>query len=133
MQSKNRPAKARVAFDANMLLAIPQHKIDVFLEAEKMFGKSAEFVVPKKVVFELKALAETGKKMERDVGVALREMESHSVVEKEVEAENADKALENLAKEGFFVATNDAGLRKRIKGFGGKVIYLRQLRFFESG
>ena len=49
----------------------------------------------------------------------------------QIEAGNADNALEKMAKQGFYVASNDAVLRKRIKGFGGKVIYLRQSRFLE--
>jgi rRNA-processing protein FCF1 len=124
---------AKVAFDANMLLAIPEHKVDVFSEAEKMFGKTAELVVPEKVVLELKSLSGQGRKMEKGVEMVFSEIKRHSVREIQASGENADKVLENLAKEGYFVATNDAALRKRIKGFAGKVIYLRQLRFFELG
>ena len=126
-------SKPRIAFDANMLLAIAQHKIDVFSEAEKMFGKEAEYVVPEKVFFELKSLAEKNSKMKKDVEIGLNELKRHDVKVVEVAANNADEALANMAQEGYFVATNDASLRKRIKGFGGKVIYLRQLRFFELG
>lgn len=127
MQSRNE----RVALDTNMLLAIRQLKVDVFSEVEKRFGKSVEFAVPEQVLAELKGLSLEGKEMGRAVGIALNEIERHCVEKKRVEAPDADAALAKMAKQGFVVASNDAALRKRIKGFGGKVMYLRQSRFLE--
>jgi len=69
--------------------------------------------------------------MKKDTRIALEEIRQHKVEKKQVEAENADNALVKMAKQGFYVASNDAVLRKRIKDFGGKVIYLRQSRFLE--
>ena len=69
--------------------------------------------------------------MKKDTRIALEEIRQHKVEKKQVEAGDADSALEEMAKQGFFVASNDAVLRKRIKDFGGKVIYLRQSRFLE--
>ena len=51
----------------------------------------------------------------------------------DVDASNADSAIAKMAMEGCFAASNDAILRKRINGFAGKVIYLRQRRFLEIG
>ncbi|MFA4855756.1 MAG: PIN domain-containing protein [archaeon] len=122
----------RVALDTNMLLAIRQLKVDVFSEVEKMFGKKVEFAVPEQVLAELKGLAlAEGKEMGKSVAIALAEIGGHCVEKKLVEAPDADAALAKMAKQGFVVASNDAGLRKRIKGFGGKVMYLRQSRFLE--
>lgn len=121
----------RVALDTNMLLAIRQLRVDVFSEVEKMFGKNVEFAVPEQVLAELKGLALEGKEMGKSVGMALDEIGRHCVEKKLIGAPDADAALAKMAKQGFIVASNDAGLRKRIKGFGGKVIYLRQSRFLE--
>jgi rRNA-processing protein FCF1 len=38
----------------------------------------------------------------------------------------ADDELVGLAREGATVATLDAGLRKRIKAFGGRLLYLKK-------
>lgn len=124
--------KARIVFDTNMLLAVGQLKVDVFSEAKKMLG-SAEFAVPEQVEGELQDLAGKGLSLKKAVGIALKEMEANNVEVERVEAENADQALEKMARQGCFVATNDSRLRKRIKGFGGKVIYLRQGHFLKTG
>ena len=124
-------SKPRIAFDTNMLLAIGQLKVDVFSMVEKKFGKKTELAIPKQVLQELERLKTENERMKKDTGIALEEIERHKIEKKQVEAGNADNALEEMAKQGFFVASNDAVLRKRIKGFGGKVIYLRQSRFLE--
>ena len=67
-----------------------------------------------------------------ETGIALEEIERHKAKVIEIDAENADNALEKMAKEGYIVASNDKVLRKRIKGFGGPVIYLRQSRFLKK-
>jgi len=124
-------SKPKIAFDTNMLLAIGQLKVDVFSEVEKKFGKEIMLAIPKQVLEELERFKTGNETMKKDTGIALEEIERHKVEKIQVEAGNADNALEKMAKEGFYVASNDAVLRKRIKGFGGKVIYLRQSRFLE--
>ena len=124
-------SKPKIAFDTNMLLAIGQLKVDVFFEVEKKFGKEIMLAIPKQVLEELEKFKTGNETMKRNTGIALEEIERHKVEKIQVEAGNADNALEEMAKQGFYVASNDAVLRKRIKGFGGKVIYLRQSRFLE--
>lgn len=122
--------KMMIAIDANMLLAIGQFKVDVFSEIEKMFGKNAAVVVPMQVFDEVLALGKGKEK--KAAGIALEEIKSRGVKIVSVNADGgADNALVEMAKEGCIVASNDAGLRKRIKGFAGKVIYLRQKRFLK--
>jgi len=116
-----------------MALAIVQLKVDVFSEARKMFGENAEFLIPRQVLAELQDLAGKGLSLKKSAGIALEEIKANKVKARRVKAGNADEALAELAKEGCFVATNDAALRKRIKGFGGKVIYLRQGQFLKTG
>ena len=124
-------SKPKIAFDTNMLLAIGQLKVDVFSGVEKKFGKEIMLAIPKQVLEELEKFKTGNETMKKDTGIALEEIERHKVEKIQVEAGNADNALEEMAKQGFYVASNDAVLRKRIKGFGGKVIYLRQSRFLE--
>jgi rRNA-processing protein FCF1 len=114
-----------------MLLAIRQLKVDVFSGARAIFGKNVEFAVSEQVLGELNRLAPEGREMGKDVAVALGEIRGHCVKTVPVDAPDADAALAIMAGQGFVVASNDAALRKRIKGFGGKVMYLRQSRFLE--
>ena len=123
-QLQNKP---KIGFDTNMLMAIGQHGIDIFLEVEKMFGKKAEYAIPEQAMQELQTIKE-----KKPARIALEEIKKHQVKTMQVNAPNADQALSKMATEGYTIATNDAALRKRIKGFGGKVIYLRQLRFLEQ-
>ncbi len=124
--------KPMVALDANMLLAIQQFKVDIFSEIEKMFGKNAVVVVPMQVLGEVLALSEGSKATKSPARIALQEMQSHKVKIVSVNAKGgADDALLEMAKQGYIVASNDAGLRKRIKGFPAQVIYLRQKRFLK--
>lgn len=129
-QLQNRP---RIVFDTNMLLAIQQLHIDVFSETKKMFGAKAELLIPKQVFEELRNMTGKGEGIKRAVLIALEEIERYGVKIVDVDASNADSAIAKMAMEGCFACSNDAVLRKRIKGFAGKVIYLRQRRFLEIG
>ena len=126
-------SRVRIAFDTNMLLAIGQLKVDVISEARKMFGEKAEFLIPGQVGKELRELGGKNRPLKKAAGIALEEIKGNKVKTEEVGAANADDALVEMAQKGYFVATNDAVLRKRIKGFGGKVIYLRQGHFLKTG
>jgi len=123
-------SKTRVAIDTNMLLSIGELGVDVFLQLEKMLGKSAEIAMPEQVVEELKKLE--CEKVQKENVIAMEETKRHKVKVVQMEARNADTALEKMAKQGYMIATNDKALRKRIKGFGGTVIYLRQGRFLKK-
>ena len=118
-----------IGFDANMLIAIQAHGVDVFSDARGIFGGKAKFVVPEQVVRELDKLEKKGKKLEKAVAIARASLRGNNVKVVRVEAENADSALAGLAKQGYCIATADRALGKKIKAFGGAVIYLRQRRF----
>lgn len=123
-------SKTKVALDTNMLLAIEQLGVDVFFQIEEKFGKDTETCMPKQVLEELEKF-EKGK-LGTETGIALEEIKTHKAKVVEIDAETADKALEKMAKDGYIIASNDKALRKRIKGFGGTVIYLRQSRFLKK-
>lgn len=122
----------RIALDSNMLLAIQALGADVFGEARKMFGSGVEFFVPTQVFMELGRLEKKGVKMKKAVAVAREAISKNGVKNTATDAESADSALLRLSVQGYCIATNDRALRKKIKGFGGTVIYLRQRKFLES-
>ena len=117
----------KVALDTNMVLAVEQFKVDIFEGIDTLVGK-AEFVVPIQVKREIEMLSE-----KKVAGLALGLLEEKKIGIESVEADNADKALEMMAQSGHIVATNDRELRKKIKSFGGKIIYLRKKKTLEMG
>ena len=116
----------RVAMDTNMLTAIGQLKVDVFDEIIGLIGRT-NFFVPAQVKQELENLA-AKKATKAPVFIARQLMKDYNVREIDTVAKSADDALASLAKIGFYVATNDSSLRKRI---GSNVIFIRQRKFIE--
>ena len=121
----------RIVFDTNMLLALPQFKVNVFEQVQEKFGGKAEFVVTKSVLTELERLGKE-EKQKRNVVIAREAMNNAGVQVVEGNTANADDDLLKLAEEGFYVASNDKILRKRIKSIGGRIIYLRQKKLIET-
>jgi rRNA-processing protein FCF1 len=114
-----------------MLLAIGQFKADVFAAVKQKLGEKTAFFVPKSVLAELAGIAEKGRKYERLAGIAMQAIERNNAEEVETTAKNADDSLIELAGQGFYIASNDSSLRKKIKSLGGKNIYLRKKKLVE--
>jgi rRNA-processing protein FCF1 len=114
-----------------MLLAIPQFRVDVFNGVREKLGGNALFFVPESVMGELRSIWKGSGRDKRIVELVLKVMEKEGVREMKTVAGNADEALIELSKKGFFVASNDRELRKKIKMLGGKNIYLRQKKLIE--
>lgn len=121
----------RVAFDTNMLLAVPQFGVDVFGCIKDLLGPSTLFFVPRAVLEELGVVAAKSRKRAREVALAMKVFEANRVGVVETGACNADEALLELSRKGYYVASNDRALRKRIKKLGGKNIYLRKRKLVE--
>ena len=121
----------KVALDSSMLLAMFESTVDVFESIRDVLGK-VEFVVPKQVILELNGMKERNQKM-KIIHLILELLEKKKVKEIEVEARDADSALLKLAKEGFYVATNDKALKVSIKKINGKLLFLRDERAVEIG
>ncbi len=121
-----------IALDTNMLIAIERKRVDVFSLARQLAGERVVFVVTEEVKRELQELQAKGKAMRRAVIVALRVLEKERTHVLETKAGSADASLVEAAKQGFWVATLDRALRKRIKEVGGSVIYLKQNRLLKE-
>ena len=111
-----------IALDTNVLLGIESLKINPFEEIRMELGNSARIVMPLEVKKELEKRGI--KKGPAKTAKAVIESEKPEIVE--TKAKNADDALLELAKNGFFVATNDRALRKKIKQGNGTVVFLRK-------
>ncbi|MCX6801630.1 MAG: hypothetical protein NT067_00805 [Candidatus Diapherotrites archaeon] len=119
----------RVVFDTSLLLSIPENKARVF-EGIKEKVADAEFFVTESVLRELDTLK--GRKGKRqDVEIVRKALKANNVKTLENGCANADDCLAEKASGGFIVATSDSELKKRIKGFGGRIIYLKKGKLIE--
>lgn len=129
---RRKTGQAGIAIDTNMLLAIPQFKVDVLEMAEELLGKQ-KVVMPEQVYAELSKFAEKKGKTGREAKIALNLAKKRGVKIVKVGAEDADSALLKLAERGFIIATNDKALRKSAKRMPARVLYLRKTKFVEIG
>jgi rRNA-processing protein FCF1 len=121
----------KVLLDTNFLLGIARLKIDVFGEIKNKFsenGVGTEFFVLSGVMDELKKLG-ANKTLEKEAKIAKKLLDRNGAKvlggKGDVDALLAEKSPE------YWVATNDSALRKKIKSFGGRTIYIRKRSFVE--
>ncbi|MDP6670783.1 MAG: hypothetical protein QGI60_03125 [archaeon] len=124
-------SNSRVLVDTNMLLAITQFKVDVFSLIKEKLGEKTEFFVTKGILEELTKIGKAGEKQRREIELLKELMEKNNVELTAVDVKNTDDGLLELSKKGFYVASNDKALRKRIKSLGGQNIYLRRKKLVE--
>jgi len=124
-------SNSRVVLDTNMLLAITQFKVDVFSLIREKLGRKTGFFVTKGILEELNKISEKGEKQRREIELVKELMEKNNVKLAAADAENTDDGLLGLSEKGFYVASNDKALRKRIKSLGRKNIYLRRKKLVE--
>jgi rRNA-processing protein FCF1 len=118
---------ATVYLDASFLMLSTKFHMDVMSETEKLLQGRVQFAVPAAVLTELKGLAQRSGASGRDARVALeliRRRMIHAVVSGEL---NADTALiEASSLPNVIIATADSALRRKIRGAGKPVIFLRE-------
>ena len=119
----------KIALDTSILLDAIEFKVDVFTEIKNKIG-AVEFIIPAQVMKELEEISERNEKMKRQIMLIKEIMEKNNATIVEVEAKNADSALEKLSQTAI-VATNDKELRKRIKNLNNKIIFLRKQKYID--
>ena len=124
-------SNSKVVVDTNMLLAITQFKVDVFSLIKEKLGGKTEFFATKGILEELNKISKEGEKQRREIELVKELMEKNKVELTAVDVKNTDDGLVELSKKGFYVASNDKALRKRIKSLGGQNIYLRRKKLVE--
>ena len=111
-----------VGLDTNALMMPVECDIRVFDELDRLFGPTAELVVPSAVIAELDSLADghseaaTAASVGKDLAGRCRVVETN--------VSYADDAIVELATDGEldYVVTNDAPLRDRLRSHGVHVV-----------
>lgn len=109
-------------------------KIDIVSEINKACEFNYEFLVLDKSIDELKKISKTGKGKEKraaKTGLALIRKKGFKVI-RTINYEkglDVDSILVEEAKKGAIIATQDAGLKKRLKKIKVPYITLRQKKY----
>lgn len=119
----------KVIVDSNFLMTPSQFRIDVFSELGRILNRQVQIIVLSPVYNELRNISLKGHpKTSKQADQALKIIEELAIVDiKPKPEETVDDLIIRVAKEwNCPVATNDRELRKKLKGMGVPVIYLRQ-------
>ncbi|MCX6648398.1 MAG: hypothetical protein NTV61_03300 [Candidatus Bathyarchaeota archaeon] len=122
----------RVLLDTNFLMLPVRFGVDIKSEIGRIVEASFILTTTPAVVDELKWLKTQVKPSEvKEIDFALNLAEPlEKVDDVSGSVEDVDDQLLRLAEgDGYVVATTDAGLRRRLRGRGLPVIFLRQSRY----
>lgn len=119
------PKQQRVFLDTNFVVAMGQPGTHLREQMMALFGADWKAGLTPAVQRELNERLQD-KKTSRStrIGLAIIGIRPHQLETKPNGL--ADEELAKLGKTGEFVATLDARLRKRIKAFGGPIVYLKK-------
>jgi len=125
----SRKATASVLIDTNFLFIPARFGVDIFEGIERLLEVPARLIVTTSVIEELRGLGLDEKpSRSREAAFALTLSGRCEVLDLPLTpGETVDDSLVRVAEEnGFYVATADAQLRRRCRGEGVPVIFLRQ-------
>ncbi len=123
-----------VILDSNFLFVPLRFGVDIFGEVERLLGPLVVCLVPAAALAELGRLrGESSPGLVREIDFALELAGRCRVLEGDrLEGESVDDLILRLAVGGgYLVATNDGGLRRRLRGVGVAVVFLRQRAYLE--
>jgi len=111
----------KILLDTNFLLAVGEFKIDIFSEFERICNFTYKLFTLDKVVDEIKAIIKKQKgKNKKNAEFALKLLKKIKIIN--TKEGFTDDLITSMSKD-YIVATQDAGLKKRLKG---KKIVIRQ-------
>jgi len=121
----------KIILDTNFLLIPAQHHVDIFAEIERLFPEKYELYVLQKSLQELEKVAAEGRQKEQlavKLTKALLKTQNIKIlaIDQEGSQASVDDLLVFMAKEGYIVATQDQGLKRRIKH---QLVTLRQKKY----
>jgi rRNA-processing protein FCF1 len=129
------PRKGKfVILDTNFLF-IPVHfGIDIFNELDVLLNNKVRCLIPKPVIDELIRLGvDAPPSLKKEIKLALEMSNKCEIIDTDLrKEENVDDMIVRLAvKYNYPVGTNDLELKKRLRGKGIPVVYLRQKAYLE--
>jgi len=111
----------KVILDTNFLIDCIRFRIDI---KDELSGN--ELYVLDAVMFEIDKLTETQTEEASLARMVSEFINKNEIMVLESKSKNTDKALVAFAREGYAIATQDKGLKDKVKRLGGRVFYIRQ-------
>jgi rRNA-processing protein FCF1 len=106
----------QILLDTNMLMSVGQFKVDIFSELERICDFSYSVAVVDKTVEELEKIKDEQKGRHHAAArLALQLLRRKKVNILKTSSGYADDALAEKSNEGYIVATQDLGLKRRLK------------------
>lgn len=120
----------RIILDTNFTMIPAQFKLDIFSEIERIFEFQYKIYVLDKTIYELKKIIKEQRgKHKRSASLALQLIKAKKVsIIKTTEDKLVDDILVKIAKKSDYIATQDLGLKRRLKG-KCNIISMRQKKF----
>ena len=119
----------KVILDTNFLLIPASFGVDVFSQIKEIEPKSELFVIDK-TIDELKKIAKEQRgKHKKNALIALQMVNKFKLkIIKTTTFKNVDEIIEEKAKKGYAIATQDMALKRKLK-HKTKLIFLRQKKY----
>ena len=118
----------KIILDTNFLLTMVRYKIHGLAGIKE--NVPAKFFVLSGTIDELVGLSKSNKKIKKEFILVEKMLEVNKVEGIKSQMSSVDDELVKKSDE-FIIATNDKELRKKIKAFGGKSIYVKKLAFVD--
>jgi len=122
----------KILLDTNFLIDLLRFRIGAE-ELLKILHEPYEIFTLSATVDELKKMAKKRGSASKFAKIALEMIKLEKINTIKVRERDADKAFLNTANKNTIIATNDRGLRKKLKSLGVKTIYLRARKHLEIG
>ena len=121
---------SKILCDTNFLLIPIRFGIDIFINTDDALNDLATFYVSSKVLEEILTLKKYAKpSLEKELQFALKIAERCKLIIDNSKVPVDESLIKLAKKERMIIGTTDSGLRKKARGEGIKVVFLRQKRY----
>ena len=106
-----------IILDTNILMAIPQFKIDIFTELQRICDFTYQITVLDRTINELESIKTTQKGKDKlAASIALQLIKHNNLnITKTTDKKPVDDLLTDLSHQGFIIVTQDMALKKKLK------------------
>ncbi len=120
----------KILLDTSFIVHCADYKLDFISELDRLFGKYSLFIIDK-TIEELEKLSKSNNKS--GIAAKLAKTIIANIKPKQIHSDKYvdDAILEEIVKDKYFVATNDAELKGKILAKKTSVIVLRQKNHLE--
>lgn len=127
--------KRKVILDTNFLLIPGQFNVNVFVEIERVIGKSVKLCIIDKTINELNKIIVFGKTKDASAAKLGMAIAGAHLKQKSLKIlpsfpnKSVDDAMVAKSNKKIYIATQDKELKRRVKEKGAQIITLKQKKY----